>query len=163
MYIYRNWDDFARYLLWYQTIENDNARENSSVCGQIRVRWHILTCTVTEPSCSHPTWWRHQMKTFSVLLAICAGNSPVPGDFPAQRPVTRSFGVFFDLRRIIRLNKQSWGWWFETLSRPLWRHSNDCGYTVAVHYDKWDKSMSFLNYVHPNIYIRRLICLRGSV
>ena len=43
-------------------------------------------------------WWRHQMETFSALLAICAGNSPVPGEFPAQRPVTRSFDVFFDLR-----------------------------------------------------------------
>ena len=43
-------------------------------------------------------WWRHQMETFSVLLALCAGNSPVAGEFPAQRPVTRSFGVFFDLR-----------------------------------------------------------------
>ena len=38
------------------------------------------------------------METFSALLAICAGNSPVPGEFPAQRPVTRSFHVFFDLR-----------------------------------------------------------------
>ena len=38
------------------------------------------------------------METFSALLVICAGNSPVPGDFPAQRPVTRSFDVFFDLR-----------------------------------------------------------------
>ena len=28
------------------------------------------------------TWWRHQMETFSALLAICAGNSPVPGEFP---------------------------------------------------------------------------------
>ena len=37
------------------------------------------------------------MKTFSALLAICARNSPVPGEFPAQRPVTRSFDVFFDL------------------------------------------------------------------
>ena len=41
------------------------------------------------------------MKTFSPLLAICAGNSPVPGEFPAQRPVTRSFDVFFDLRDAI--------------------------------------------------------------
>ena len=40
------------------------------------------------------------METFSALLAICAGNSPVPGEFPAQRPVTRSFDVFFDLRLI---------------------------------------------------------------
>ena len=70
------------------------------------------------------SWWRHQMETFSTLLAICAGNSPVPGEFPTQRPVTRSFDVFFDLRLNKRLSKQSWGWWFETLSRPLWRHRN---------------------------------------
>ena len=69
------------------------------------------------------TWWRHQMETFSALMAICAGNSPVPGEFPAQRPVTRSFDVFFDLCP----NKwlfQSRGWWFETPSHPLWRHCN---------------------------------------
>ena len=69
-------------------------------------------------------WWRHQMETFSALLAICAGNSPVPGEFPAQRPVTRSFDVFFDLCLNKWLSKQSWGWWFETLSCPLWRHCN---------------------------------------
>ena len=44
------------------------------------------------------TWWRHQMETFSAKLAICAGNSPVPGEFSAQRPMTWSFDVFFDLR-----------------------------------------------------------------
>ena len=64
------------------------------------------------------------METLSALLAICAGNSPVPGEFPAQRPVTRSFDVFFDLRLNKRLSKQLWGWWFETLSCPLWRHCN---------------------------------------
>ena len=53
------------------------------------------------------SWWRHQMKTFSALLAICAGNSPIPGQFPAQRPVTRSFDVYFDLRPNKRLSKQS--------------------------------------------------------
>ena len=53
------------------------------------------------------------MMTFA-LLAICAGNSPVPGEFPAQKPVTQSFDVFFDLRLNKRLRKQSWGWWFET-------------------------------------------------
>ena len=44
------------------------------------------------------SWWRHQMETFSALLAICAGNSPVTGEFPTQRPVTQSLDVFFDLR-----------------------------------------------------------------
>ena len=44
-------------------------------------------CPILTPS----PWWRHQMEAFSALLAICAGNSPVPGEFPTQRPVTRSF------------------------------------------------------------------------
>ena len=46
------------------------------------------------------------METFSVLLAFCAGNSPVNGEFPAQRPVTRSFDVFFDQRLNRQLRKQ---------------------------------------------------------
>ena len=49
---------------------------------------------------------------------------PVPGEIPTQRPVTGSFDVFLDLRLNKRLSKQSWGWWFESLSRPLWRHRN---------------------------------------
>ena len=69
-------------------------------------------------------WWRHLMETFSALLAICAGNSPVSGELPAQRPVTQSFDVFFDLCPNKRLSKQPWGWWFETPSVSLWRHSN---------------------------------------
>ena len=60
----------------------------------------------------------------SALLALCAGNSPVTGEFPSQRPVTRSFDVFFDLRPNKRLSKQSWSWWFETPSRSLWRQCN---------------------------------------
>ena len=72
----------------------------------------------------HVTWWRHQMETFSALLALCAGNSPVTDEFPLQRPVTRSFDVFFDLRLNKRLSKQSWGWWSETPASSLWRHCN---------------------------------------
>ena len=74
---------------------------------------------------NHYSWWRHQMGTFSALLTLCVGNSPVTGDFPTQRPVTRSFDVFSDLCLIKRLSKQSWGWWFETPSRSLWRHCNN--------------------------------------
>ena len=64
------------------------------------------------------------MEKFSALLAICAGNSPVPGEFPAQRPVTQSFDVFFDMRLNKRLSKQSRDWWFETPAWSLWRHRN---------------------------------------
>ena len=49
------------------------------------------------------------METFSALLAICAGNSPVTDEFLAQRPVTRSFDGFFDLRLNKRSSKQSQG------------------------------------------------------
>ena len=59
------------------------------------------------------------------VTGLCAGNSPVNGEFPAQRPVTRSFDVFFDMHLIKRLSKHSRGWWFETLSLPLWRHCNE--------------------------------------
>ena len=71
------------------------------------------------------TWWRHQMETFSVLLALRVRNSLVTGEFPAQRPVTLSLDVFFDLRLNKRLSKQSWGWWFET-SCSLWCNCNGC-------------------------------------
>ena len=64
------------------------------------------------------------MEAFSALQAICAGNAPVTDEFPAQRPVKRSFDVFFNLRLNKRLSRQSWGWWLETPSRPLWRHCN---------------------------------------
>ena len=77
---------------------------------------------------SNTTWWRHQMEILSTWLAICAGNSPVSGEFPAQRPVTRILDVFFDLCLNKRLRKQSWGRWFETLLCPVWRNCNkfDC-------------------------------------
>ena len=45
------------------------------------------------------------METFSVLLAFCAGDSPVNGEFLAQRPVTPNFDVFFDLRLNQQLSK----------------------------------------------------------
>ena len=61
----------------------------------------------------------------TIINTSWAGNSPVTGEFPAQRQVTRSFDVLFDLRLKIRLSKQSWGCWFEKPSRPLWCHSND--------------------------------------
>ena len=69
-------------------------------------------------------WWRHQMETFSALLALCAGNPPVTGRFPLHRPVTRSFDVFFDVRLNKWLRKQSRRRWFETPSRLTWRRCN---------------------------------------
>ena len=60
---------------------------------------------------------------FRVTGPLC-GEFTGPGEFPTQRPVTRSFEVFFDLRLNKRLSKQPWGWWFETLSWSLWCQCN---------------------------------------
>ena len=89
---------------------------------EIEIWWEICLPTRSQFCTS---WWRHQIETFSALLAIYTGNSPVPGEFPIQRPVTRSFDVLFDLHLNKRLSKQWLGWWFETQSHPLWRHRND--------------------------------------
>ena len=62
--------------------------------------------------------------TFSALLDICARNSLVTGEFLAQRPMTRSFDVFFDLRLNKRISKQWRDRWFEKQSRPLWCYCN---------------------------------------
>ena len=61
---------------------------------------------------------------FRVTGPLC-GEFTGPGEIPTQRPVTRSFDVFFDRRLNKRLSKQPRGWWLETLSCSLWRQSNE--------------------------------------
>ena len=73
-----------------------------------------------------------------------------PGEFHAQRPVTRSFDVFFYLRLNKRLSKQSRGWWFETLSRPLWRHRNVKS-DATPHHRCWGLIPQTSNTVYQNI------------
>ena len=86
--------------------------------------------------------WHDDGNIFRVT-GHCAGNSPVTGEFPTQRPVTQGFDVFFDLRMNKQLSKQSWGWWFEM----LWRHCNglfscycfvqEQTYCMKVHTSHW--------------------------
>ena len=101
-------------------------------------------------------WWRHQMETVSTLLALYAGNSPVTGEFSAQRPVARSLDVFFDLRLNKRLSRQSWGWWSETPLRPLWRHCNaniKCNINIIKKSHCGDNTIVWPSYIcHTNPY-----------
>ena len=109
--------------IWRQT-DFTKSTENNHICVSVSfLCWKIYRRDNANMCLT--TWWRHQLEPFSALLALCAGNSPFIGEFIAQRPATRSFDVFFDLPLNERLSKQSWGWWFETSSRPLWSHSND--------------------------------------
>ena len=78
------------------------------------------------------SWWRHQMEAFSTLLAICAGNSPATGKFSSQRPVTRSFDVFFIC---------AWtnGWANHRDAGDLRRHCAHYGTTVMCPLWSYDK------------------------
>ena len=77
------------------------------------------------------------METFSSLLVLCAGNSPVIGEFPTQRPVTRSFDGFFDLRLNKRLSKHR-------EAADLRRHR--AHYDVTVSNCKWAKFLPLINH-----------------
>ena len=91
-------------------------------CASVLMSYYQTELGYQQPrNCS---WWHHQIETFSALLALCAENSPATGEFPSQRPVTRSFDAPFMCALNKRLSKQSWGWWFETQTRSLWRYRN---------------------------------------
>ena len=66
------------------------------------------------------------------------------GWIPAQRLVTQSFDVFFDLRLNKWLSKQWWGWWFETSSCLLWRHCNGRATVVAIPHNGLDSCVLLL-------------------
>ena len=70
-------------------------------------------------------WWRHEMETFSTLLAFMwrIHRSPVNSCTKASDVELRYFLWFANKR----LSKQSWSWWFETPPRPLWRHMKSGG------------------------------------
>ena len=87
-------------------------------------------------------WWRHQMDIFSALLYLWVGNSPITGEFPSQRPMTRSFDVFFDLRLNKRLIKQPRYRWSERPSRSLWSNASHIGTRTNV---LTNKQLSFLS------------------
>ena len=122
-------------------IRRSDDRLISTMGFPILVRWHlrywigaqavIWTNADISPKVrcyGEPTWEPFIMTSsngniFRVSGPLC-GKFTGPGEFPIQRPVTRSFGVFFDPRLNKRLSKQPWGWWFETPSWSLWRQCN---------------------------------------
>ena len=123
-------------VIFFHLDENNNINGNQlfscfAVCLFINkaamdrpIQYAIQNSRVT----SHVSYYYHMMMSsngniFRVTGHLC-GELTGPGEFPAQRPVTRNFDVFFDLCLDKRLSKQSRGWWLETQSRPLWRSCN---------------------------------------
>ena len=123
----RNYGVIDQYFLSFYLLKS---------CKKFYKVWILSSWTLSKMSPWGRSWCYMMTSSngnISALLAICAGNSPASGEFLAQRPVTRSFDVFFDLRLDKRFSKQSWGWWFETLSRPLWRHCNEIWVVLVAH------------------------------
>ena len=73
---------------------------------------------------SAKSWWRHQMKLFRRVTGLLCREFTDHWWFPSQRPVTRSFDVFFDLRLNQQFSKQWRRLWSETSLRLSWRHCN---------------------------------------
>ena len=127
LYIPNKTGSLTEWSIFYSDIFEGNCGNFRTDALKLAKQWqHIIICSTMNKVVSKLDHddiikWKY----FSALLAICVENSPVPNEFPTQRPVTLSFDVFFDLRLNKRLSKQSWGWWLETLSHPLWRHRND--------------------------------------
>ena len=129
-HIYDWWSDMRYFFtcILYYKMNKDGFWGKASHLAQCRHRAMWLRLTFTQMMQNHPvfgrlfSWWRRQMEAFSVLLALCAGNSSVTGEFPSQRPVS---GVFFDLHLSKRLSKQSRRQCFYTPSHSLWRHCNE--------------------------------------
>ena len=100
--------EYADFITGLVNTRNDaRFREILSVILNDVIRFTRGTESMKARKIYKKTLWRNQMETFSALLAICAGISPVTSEFPVQSPVTRSFDVFFDLRQYKRLNKQA--------------------------------------------------------
>ena len=84
-------------------------------------------------------------------------TGPLRGEFTGhrwipQKPVTRDFDIFVDLRLNKRLSKQWWGWWFETLSRSLWHLCNVLTHWLLVyeqHYNDVNHKSVMLSQILP--------------
>ena len=102
--------------------ENHNCTCSAShmIHINIFVALRLVAVTLWVPSGLIHSWWRHQIETFSALIAFVRGSLRSP-----ENPFTKArFDVLFDLSQNKRLSKQSKGRWFETPSRSLWCYCN---------------------------------------
>ena len=78
----------AAQIIMMMSSNGNILRVTCPLCGEFTgYQWIPLTKASDATRLHRSSWWRHQMETFSASLALCAGNSPVTGEFPSQRPV----------------------------------------------------------------------------
>ena len=102
---------------------------NGQQCGSLQFSsWSAETSLeytgYFTPCCPSHNNCALMMTSSNVNIFRVTGHLCEECEFAAQRPVTRSFDVFFELCLHKWLSKRSWGWWFETRSCSLWRLCN---------------------------------------
>ena len=98
----KQWFEWVASLLtvWHATLPREMPHE-----GLPAITWKVprdLTRSHPPEKLAHDDVikWKHFPRYW-----LCEGNSSVTGEFPAQRPVTRSYDVFFDLYLNTQLSK----------------------------------------------------------
>ena len=114
---------------------------------------HVCATKVRIIALLSPTpWWRHQMETFfGVTVLLC-------GEFTSDREIPRTKAGDAELWCFLWFapeytveQQQSWGWWFETLSRSLWSHRDDIykidgKHTTTIHTKAWTLAIMYAKY-----------------
>ena len=116
----------------------------SRVCPDCRQQKRVflrLVCKGNATVTGGPfTWWRHQIETFRFV-------GPLRGELTGDRWILRTKANDAELWCFLW---QSFGWWFETPSRPLWRHCNEISSKVesasmsSLHKLGWIKRSKWL-------------------
>ena len=138
---------FSTYLYNGCDLESQGSLQDTVACGAHQDHGSLTLA-------QHTHWavlLRHLAET-EIMLTSSNGNffrvtGPVTGEFHAQRPVTWSFDVFFDLRLNKRLSKQSRGWRFETPSRSLWCHYNGKMMHFRMQYHRSTAKEMYIQYI----------------
>ena len=131
-FLYTVRETLAALLAWYvwtlgdglcwRSLMSCNAEHKHSSEETIHLSWCLVNISTSRLALAihdDVIKWNHFPRYWSFMRGIHRSLW-----IPTRRPVTRSFDVFFDLGLNKWLSKQSWGWWFEMPSRPLWRHRN---------------------------------------
>ena len=109
----------------------------------------VVSCYTVAPISLKKPNLVHMMTSSNGNIVLV--TSHLCGEFTGHRWILRTkashaeLWFFFDVLPNKRLSKQSWGWWFDTLSRSLWRHCNDM--------DLWTLSKPRLLQALCNIYL----------
>ena len=114
---------------WWTTDVLQWSCPQTDLVNKLRPRWVFWDCICHDDA----TKWKNFPRYWPFVRGIHRW-------IPPQRPVTRSFDVFFDLHLNKQLSEQSWDWLFETPPRSLWRHCNGvwlCCATPLTDTDYW--------------------------